>query len=63
MLASFTSTDSESENPPLGNPLRFRAVENRFKLSESQPHLSKVNSPQPRQKHRRLFPDADLLLR
>jgi transposase len=29
MLASFTSTDSESENPPLGNPLRFRAVENR----------------------------------
>ena len=31
MLASFTSTDSESENPPLGNPLRFRAVENRSK--------------------------------
>ena len=28
-LASFTSTDSESENPPLGNPLRFRTVENR----------------------------------
>ena len=32
MLASFTSTDSESENPPLGNPLRFRPVENRSKL-------------------------------
>ena len=31
MLASFTSTDSESENPPLGNPLRFRTVENRSK--------------------------------
>ncbi len=29
MLASFTSTDSESENPPLWNPLRFMMVENR----------------------------------
>ena len=32
MPASFTSTDSESENPPLGNPLRFRTVENRPKF-------------------------------
>jgi len=29
MLASFTSTDAESENPSLGNPLRFKTVENR----------------------------------
>ena len=33
ILASFTSTDSESENLPLGNPLRFKTVENRSRTT------------------------------